>query len=39
MRTQLTSRLTARRHVLRVQTLQTIRTARDEPGVPVPGIA
>jgi DNA-binding Lrp family transcriptional regulator len=34
----LTTRLTGADHVARVQTLQTIRTARDEPGVPVPGI-
>ncbi len=33
----LTARLTGAEHVARVQTLQTIRTARDEPGVPVPG--
>ena len=32
----LTARLTGADHVARVQTLQTIRTARDEPGVPVP---
>jgi DNA-binding Lrp family transcriptional regulator len=31
----LTSRLTEAPHVLRVQTLQTIRTARDLPGVPM----
>ncbi|HZF74518.1 MAG TPA: Lrp/AsnC family transcriptional regulator [Acetobacteraceae bacterium] len=31
----LTSRLTAAPHVLRVQTLQTIRTAKDVAGVPV----
>jgi DNA-binding Lrp family transcriptional regulator len=31
----LTSRLTEAPHVLRVQTLQTIRTARDVTGVPV----
>jgi len=35
----LTARLTAADNVARVQTLQTIRTARDEPGVPVPGAA
>ncbi len=34
----LTTRLTGADNVARVQTLQTIRTARDEPGVPVPGI-
>ena len=33
----LTSRLTAAAPVARVQTLQTIRTAKDEAGVPVPG--
>jgi DNA-binding Lrp family transcriptional regulator len=33
----LTSRLTEAPHVLRVQTLQTIRTARDISGVPVEG--
>lgn len=33
----LTSRLTEAPHVLRVQTLQTIRTARDLSGVPVAG--
>jgi DNA-binding Lrp family transcriptional regulator len=32
---ELTTRLTETAHVLRVQTLQTIRTARDLPGVPV----
>src|SRR5919199_689125 len=32
----LTSRLTAAAPVARVQTLQTIRTAKDEAGVPVP---
>src|ERR687886_1346840 len=32
----LTARLTGAEHVARVQTLQTIRTARDEAGVPVP---
>jgi DNA-binding Lrp family transcriptional regulator len=32
---RLTSRLTAAPHVLRVQTLQTIRTAKDTAGVPV----
>jgi DNA-binding Lrp family transcriptional regulator len=32
---QLTSRLTEAPHVLRVQTLQTIRTAKDVSGVPV----
>jgi DNA-binding Lrp family transcriptional regulator len=32
----LTSRLTAAAHVLRVQTLQTIRTAKELPGVPMP---
>ena len=32
----LTSRLTAMAPVARVQTLQTIRTAKDETGVPVP---
>jgi DNA-binding Lrp family transcriptional regulator len=32
----LTSRLTAAAAVARVQTLQTIRTAKDEAGVPVP---
>ena len=32
----LTSRLTSAAHVLRVQTLQTIRTAKEEPGVPMP---
>jgi DNA-binding Lrp family transcriptional regulator len=32
---QLTSRLTEAPHVLRVQTLQTIRTARDITGIPV----
>jgi DNA-binding Lrp family transcriptional regulator len=31
----LTARLTAASHVLRVQTLQTIRTAKDLPGVPM----
>jgi len=31
----LTSRLTAAAHVLRVQTLQTIRTAKEQPGVPI----
>ena len=31
----LTSRLTAAAHVLRVQTLQTIRTAKEKPGVPI----
>jgi DNA-binding Lrp family transcriptional regulator len=31
----LTARLTAAEQVARVQTLQTIRTAREEPGVPV----
>lgn len=31
----LTARLTAAAHVLRVQTLQTIRTAKDKPGVPI----
>ena len=34
----LTARLTGADHVARVQTLQTIRTARDAPGVPVPGV-
>ncbi|MBX9701114.1 MAG: Lrp/AsnC family transcriptional regulator [Acetobacteraceae bacterium] len=34
----LTARLTGAEHVARVQTLQTIRTARDAPGVPVPGV-
>jgi DNA-binding Lrp family transcriptional regulator len=36
----LTARLTGAEHVARVQTLQTIRTSRDEPGVPVavPGL-
>lgn len=33
----LTNRLTAADPVARVQTLQTIRTAKDEAGVPVPG--
>jgi len=33
----LTSKLTEAPHVLRVQTLQTIRTARDVTGVPVEG--
>ena len=33
----LTARLTGAEHVARVQTLQTIRTARDEAGVPVAG--
>ena len=33
----LTARLTGAEHVARVQTLQTIRTAKDESGVPVPG--
>lgn len=33
----LTRRLTAAGPVARVQTLQTIRTAKEEPGVPVPG--
>jgi DNA-binding Lrp family transcriptional regulator len=33
----LTRRLTAAGPVARVQTLQTIRTAKDETGVPVPG--
>jgi DNA-binding Lrp family transcriptional regulator len=32
----LTARLTSAAHVLRVQTLQTIRTAKEEPGVPMP---
>ena len=32
----LTARLTGADNVARVQTLQTIRTARDAPGVPVP---
>jgi len=32
---ELTARLTSAPTVLRVQTLQTIRTAKDEPGVPV----
>ncbi len=32
----LTAKLTAAQQVARVQTLQTIRTAKDEPGVPVP---
>ena len=32
----LTTKLTAQQQVARVQTLQTIRTAKDEPGVPVP---
>jgi len=31
----LTARLTAATHVLRVQTLQTIRTAKEQPGVPM----
>jgi len=31
----LTARLTAAAHVLRVQTLQTIRTAKEQPGVPM----
>jgi DNA-binding Lrp family transcriptional regulator len=31
----LTARLTAASHVLRVQTLQTIRTAKEKPGVPM----
>ena len=34
----LTARLTGAESVARVQTLQTIRTSRDEPGVPVPGV-
>src|SRR5215216_744491 len=34
---QLTKRLTAAGPVARVQTLQTIRTAKEEAGVPVPG--
>ena len=34
----LTARLTGAAQVARVQTLQTIRTSRDEPGVPVPGV-
>jgi DNA-binding Lrp family transcriptional regulator len=33
----LTQKLTAAPEVARVQTLQTIRTAKDETGVPVPG--
>ena len=33
----LTARLTAMAEVARVQTLQTIRTSKDEAGVPVPG--
>ena len=32
----LTTKLTAQQQVARVQTLQTIRTAKDEAGVPVP---
>jgi DNA-binding Lrp family transcriptional regulator len=35
----LTARLTAAAEVARVQTLQTIRTAKDQAGVPVPGVA
>jgi DNA-binding Lrp family transcriptional regulator len=35
----LTSRLTGAASVLRVQTLQTIRTTKDESGVPVEGVA
>jgi DNA-binding Lrp family transcriptional regulator len=34
----LTARLTGAENVARVQTLQTIRTSREEPGVPVPGV-
>jgi DNA-binding Lrp family transcriptional regulator len=34
----LTARLTAAAQVARVQTLQTIRTAKDQGGVPVPGL-
>jgi DNA-binding Lrp family transcriptional regulator len=34
----LTSRLTGAANVLRVQTLQTIRTTKDESGVPVEGV-
>jgi DNA-binding Lrp family transcriptional regulator len=33
----LTARLTGGAQVMRVQTLQTIRTAKDQPGVPVEG--
>ncbi len=32
---ELTTRLTGAPHVMRVQTLQTIRTAKDEAGVPI----
>lgn len=32
---ELTARLTGAPHVMRVQTLQTIRTAKDEAGVPI----
>ncbi len=36
-RDALTMRLTSTDHVARVQTLETIRTSKDEPGVPVAG--
>lgn len=35
-RDALTMRLTSTPHVARVQTLETIRTSKDKPGVPVP---